>query len=96
MGTLTSLPYGVIVAWGVWLVGGLALLLWFRRRYSPAPAPARPAAASPVRLSGVRPPAVPPPAHLDYAEPEPTPQEDAFAELAALLDTPADHTTDAR
>lgn len=77
MDALNELPLALVVGWSIWLVGGLALMAWFRRRS----APRRPSAkavppsrlASPVQRPAVRPPAA-------------SPRRDAFSELQTLLD----------
>lgn len=83
MGALSNLPPELVVGWALWLAGGVALMLWFRRR---SRAPQRPMSASAVhrvpptgamRLSGTRPAA---PRNAGVRTP------DAFAELQSLLD----------
>jgi hypothetical protein len=77
---LSSLPVELLVAWVVWLGGGLALMLWFRRASAPPPSPPRSTSSSGVRpASDVRPAARPP------AKRAP----DAFGELQELLDPPS-------
>jgi hypothetical protein len=66
----------------LWLVGGLALMLWFRRR-SAAPIRSiepvkRPNQGAALRTSGTRPAAARPQVAA--------PPADAFAELQSLLD----------
>jgi hypothetical protein len=62
MGPLNAVPVELFVAWAVWVGGGLALMLWFKRASAaqvPPPAPSV-SSTSPVRLSGVRAPGVHP------------------------------------
>ncbi|MCC7243029.1 MAG: hypothetical protein IT180_13965 [Acidobacteria bacterium] len=84
MGSLTDLPPELVLGWAFWMVGGLVLMLWFRRRsaaaprHAPTPRPV-PSPASSVRRSGVRPVA---------ARPASPPADDPFSELHTLLDEP--------
>lgn len=86
MGPLTNLPPQLLAGWALWLVGGLLLMLWFRRRSTPALRPVvtvrPPVVPASSRQSGVRVPAARPPA------PPSPPDDDPFAELHALLDDP--------
>jgi len=74
VGALSDLPPELVVGWAIWLAGGLALMLWFRRRSTTPPRqPARSRGAAESTSAVV--PATPP-------------ADDAFAELRALLDEP--------
>jgi len=83
VGALNNLPPELVAGWALWLVGGVALMLWFRRR---SRAPQRPVTASGVhgipptsamRLSGTK--------HAAPRNPG-VRTPDAFAELKSLLD----------
>jgi hypothetical protein len=80
MDALNELPSALVVGWAIWLLGGLALMVWFRRRSAPtrppSDAPARHRTASGVRRPVPRPPVAPP-------------RPDAFSELETLLDEEA-------
>jgi hypothetical protein len=83
MGALSNLPPELVAGWALWVAGGVALMLWFRRR---SRAPQRPMSASGVhrvpptgamRLSGTRP---------AVSRPSGVRTPDAFSELQSLLD----------
>jgi hypothetical protein len=88
VGPLNALPPELLVGWVLWMVGGVALMRWFKRasaHHTTAPGTPRatssssvrlPASASGVRLPGTRTSGVRAPK-----------VPDAFGELQALLDT---------
>lgn len=82
MGALSNLPPELVVGWALWVAGGVALMLWFRRRSArprhPASAHRSPPTGT-MRLSGTRPAATRP----SSVRPPP----DAFSDLQSLLDS---------
>ena len=84
MGPLKNLPPELVFGWALWLVGGLVLMRWFRRR-SEAPTHSQSTVRHIAPKSGAgvtgRQPAAARPGH---------PSPDAFTELHALLDPPDD------
>lgn len=49
MGRLKDLPPELIVGWVLWMLGGVALMVWFRRRAAPRQEPRFTAVAEPPR-----------------------------------------------
>lgn len=48
MGGLKELPPELIAGWALWLLGGLVLMIWFRRRSASRPASSAPKQTPPV------------------------------------------------
>jgi hypothetical protein len=96
----TEVPAALLVAWAVWILGGLLLMLWFTRR-SAAPREhaltPRPSGAVRRRRSSVHAAARQASTVLSAAAQNPAPRSssavrvpDAYSELSSLLDSTND------